>query len=141
MYACQVSPSVSRDQHTALPLVGVLVTWYGRIYYIINIYIKNEKLSNSNYNRRKPKFLRLLWDIIIFRLVAYLLNMICLKLQFFLQNFININFRINSTQICINFSRQEHPIELLWVSISPLKCRFQPIPFNMYKSQYLQCTM
>ena len=94
MYACQVSPSVSRDQHTALPLVGVLVTWYGRIYYIINIYIKNEKLSNSNYNRRKPKFLRLLWDIIIFRLVAYLLNVICLNLLL-LYNIVLYEFSYN----------------------------------------------
>ena len=39
----------SRDNETALPLVGVLVTGYGRIYYILSIIsIKNEKLSNSN---------------------------------------------------------------------------------------------
>ena len=44
------------------------------------ISIKNEKLLNSNYNRSKPKLLRLLCDIVVFRLVAYLLNMICLNL-------------------------------------------------------------
>ena len=41
------------------------------------ISIKNQK---SKYN--KPKLLRLLWDIIVFRLVVYLLNMICLNLLF-----------------------------------------------------------
>jgi len=33
-YYCHVPPSVSRDQYTALSLEGVLVTWYGRIFYI-----------------------------------------------------------------------------------------------------------
>ena len=45
------------------------------------ISIKNEKLLNSNKNRSKPELLRLLWDIVIFRLVAYLLNMTCLILR------------------------------------------------------------
>ena len=44
--------------------------------------LKNEKLLNSNTNRSKPYLFRLLWVIIVFRLVAYLLNMICLKLRF-----------------------------------------------------------
>ena len=35
-----------------------------------------------NYNRSKPEFLRFLWDIVVFRLVADLLNMICLDLLF-----------------------------------------------------------
>ena len=43
--------------------------------------------------------LRLLWDIVIFRLVAYLLNMICLILW--------ILYKI-LTQFYTNFSRQEH---------------------------------
>jgi len=42
--------------------------------------IKNEKLLNSN-NRSKLEFLRLLCDIAVFRLVEYLLNMICLILR------------------------------------------------------------
>ena len=33
-YYCQMSPSVSRDQYTALLLEGVLGTSYGRISYI-----------------------------------------------------------------------------------------------------------
>ncbi len=44
--------------------------------------IKNEKLLNSNYVRGKPKFLRLPWDIVVFRLVVYLLNMIRINLLF-----------------------------------------------------------
>jgi len=32
---------------------------------------------DTDRNRRKPEILRLLWDIIVFRLVEYMLNMIC----------------------------------------------------------------
>ena len=39
------------------------------LYYQI-IFILNEKLSNSNNNRSNPKFLRLLWDIVVFKLVC-----------------------------------------------------------------------
>ena len=46
------------------------------------ISIKNKNLLNSNNNRSKPKFIRLLRDIVVFRWVAYLLNMICLNLRF-----------------------------------------------------------
>ena len=35
--------------------------------------------KNLNYDRSKSEILRLLWDIVFFRLVAYLLNMICVK--------------------------------------------------------------
>ena len=47
--------------------------------------IKNAKckLKKKNNNRIKPEILRFLWDIVVFRLVAYLLNMICLMLQLF----------------------------------------------------------
>ena len=45
---------------------------------LLIISIKNETLLNLNNNWSKPEFLRLLRDIIIFRLVAYYLNMICL---------------------------------------------------------------
>jgi len=65
--------SVSRDNYTALPFVGVLVTDVHII--LSNLYIKNEKLLNSN-NRSKPEFVRLLWDIIVFRLVACWLKII-----------------------------------------------------------------
>ena len=34
-YYCHVSLFVSREQYTALPLEGVLVTRYGRIYYTL----------------------------------------------------------------------------------------------------------
>ena len=40
----------------------------------------NGKLLNSNNDRSKPKFLRLLLDIVVFRLVVYLLNMVRLNL-------------------------------------------------------------
>ena len=78
-YHCHVSPHVSRD--TALPLVEILVMGSKRIHYnIIYIYQKNKKVIYSNYIRRIPKLFRLLWIIVTFRFLAYLLNMICLKL-------------------------------------------------------------
>ena len=43
---------------------------------------ESEKILNSNNNWGKPKFLRLLWDIVAFRLVVYLLNMIRLNQLF-----------------------------------------------------------
>ena len=48
---------------------------------IINYIYLNAKSKSKNYNRSKPEILRLLWEIIVFRLVSFLLNMICLKLQ------------------------------------------------------------
>ena len=36
--------------------------------------VKNKNLLNSNNKRYKPKFVRLLWDIVVFILVAYLLH-------------------------------------------------------------------
>ena len=71
----------TRDNNTALPLVGVLVTCSKRQKILSIIFIENEKLLNSNNNSSTPEFLRLLWDIVVFRLVAYLLNMICLILR------------------------------------------------------------
>ena len=47
-------------------------------------------LSNSNNNRSKPKFLRLLWDIVVFRLVAYLMNKIQLNPSILIQFFLSI---------------------------------------------------
>ena len=57
------------------------VTWTIRTicYYIISI--KNAKYKLKNYIRSKPEILRLLWDIVVIRLVEYLLNMSCLTLQ------------------------------------------------------------
>ena len=45
---------------------------------IIILSIKNEKSWNKNNKRSKPEFFRLLWDIVVFKLVAYLLNIIYL---------------------------------------------------------------
>ena len=65
--------------------------------------------------RSKSEILRLLWDIVIFRLVVYLLNMVCLILQI-LYKIWYIRFGIIFTQFYINFSRQEHQIDVLYVS-------------------------
>ena len=78
----------SRDNDTALSLAEVLVTQYG-LYgqsVIILSILSRLKMQNEkkyNYNKSKPKILRLLRDIVVFRLVAYLLIMICLILQLF----------------------------------------------------------
>ena len=42
----------------------------------------------------KPEILRLLWVINVLRLVAYLLNMICLNLPIFIQNLTYARFRL-----------------------------------------------
>ena len=69
-------PSLSRDNDSALPLAEVLLTYYGLYVIVLSIIsIKNAKLTK--YNRSKPEILRLLWDIVVFRLVAYLLSMTC----------------------------------------------------------------
>jgi len=57
-------------------------TEYGLYVVILSIiFIKNAKIKINNYNRSKPEILWFLWDIVVFRLVLYLLNMICLYLQ------------------------------------------------------------
>jgi len=52
---------------------------------LLIISIKNEKILNANNNRSKSEFFRLLWDIVVFRLVVHLLNMICFKLRILYQ--------------------------------------------------------
>ena len=60
--------------------------------------------------------LYILWDIIVFRLVGYLLNMICLNLLLLYKYKISyIDFRMFLTQFYINFSRQEHQLDVLYV--------------------------
>ena len=54
-----------------------------------------------------------MWDIVIFRLVAYLLNVIDLfNTLTFMQYCIYMNFRLNLTKFYTNFSRQEHQIDV-----------------------------
>ena len=122
LYHCYVIQTETRDNDTALPLVGVLVTWYGLIDYIINYIYKNKKLLNSINYMGKPKFFRLLWDIIVFRLLAYLLNFIWLIVRFLYKFYININFRMNLTQFYINLLRHERTLMGL------LKC----LGFSLY---------
>ena len=95
--------SVLRDQNSHKCQCGILVMCFRRSHVIMIVHcnwwefwsldtaiviifsiisLKNEKLLNSNNNGSKPKFLRLLWDIVVFRLVVYLLNMIRLNLIF-----------------------------------------------------------
>ena len=76
--------------------------------YTINYTIKNEKLLNSNDNKSKPK----LSDFCVF--AEYDL----FKPSIFIQNFYICIIFFNLTQFYINFSKQEHQIELLWVLIN-----------------------
>ena len=96
--------SASPDQNSLLWQWCILVMWYRErhvtiilpclwlefwwhvpdVQIILSIIsIKNEKLVNSNNYRSKPDFQAPLCDIVIFRLIAYLLNMICLILQIY----------------------------------------------------------
>ena len=82
--------------------------------------MQNKKLKN--YNRSKTEILRLLWDIIIFRLAAYLLNM---NLLHFYKIVYTMNFHIILTQFYINFLRQEHQMSYMYLSIPDI-FRFHP---------------
>ena len=69
---------------------------------------KNEKLFNLNINWDKPKFLRLLWDIVVFYIGCVFAEYDLFKPTIFIQNCIYMNLSIILTQFYINFSRQEH---------------------------------
>ena len=52
VFSYHVIQTETPDKDTALPLMGVLVMWYGRINNIINyMSIKNEKLKLKNYSK------------------------------------------------------------------------------------------
>ena len=84
--------------------------------------IKNEKLLNSNNIRSKPKFIRLLWDIVVFGMVVYLLNMIRLN-QLFLYKisymYYVYRFSYKFDKVEYQFCRDRNIREFIsWVSIS-----------------------
>ena len=70
----------------------------------------------SNNNKGKLEFLSLLWDIVVFRLVEYLLNMF--NTTNFIQNLTYTRFGVILTQFYINFSIKVHQLELLHVSFN-----------------------
>ena len=59
-------------------------------------------MQKKNYNWSRREILRLRWDIVVFRLVAYLLNMICFILQ--------LLYKIARDK--------EHQIDVLYVSFN-----------------------
>ena len=92
-------------------------SWYTDLSIIfLIISIKNELVIYLDYNRSVLKLFRLLWVIAIFRLVAYLLNMICLKLP--ITHLIYKSFGLTLIKFCINSLRQEHEIELIQVAFN-----------------------
>jgi len=80
LYHCYVIQTETSDNDTVLPLVWSRDTVL--LIILSTISIKTKKLLNSNNYMGKPKFYRLLWDIIVFRLFAYLLNIIWLIVRF-----------------------------------------------------------
>ena len=104
---------------------------------LLIISIKNEKLLNSNNHRSKPKLLRLLWDIVVLRLVAYLLNMICLNLLFYTK-FNKYKFSYKFDTILYQFIRDRNIRQNSYGSPSTLKMLgFQPIPPFIFPLQSL----
>ena len=99
-YTGHIIQTETCDNNTALPLVGVLVTCSGRI----------------DDNMSKLKFLRHLWEIVVFRFVVYLLNMI--NTPNLIQNLTDLHFGIILTRFYINFLRQKHQIDVLYVSFN-----------------------
>ena len=78
--------------------------------------MKPENLGRwTIYISHLSEILRLLLNIVIFVLVAYLLNMIRLIIRI-LYKISYIRFGIILIEFYINFSRQEHPIDVLYVS-------------------------
>ena len=95
--------------------------------------------SNPNIFATQFVAFRLLWDIVVFRLVAYLLNMICLNLLL-LYKIVYIWIFVY-TQFYIKFSRQEHQIELFMGRDQLLKClgfSLYPLSFFLYSLFKLQ---
>ena len=95
-------------------------------------------LLNSNYRRRVPKVLRLLWVMVIFRFVVHLLNVICFKLWSlyiwynvdtvlyqFLETGTSDNTQIGHDQLpkCLGFNLHHHSFYLNSPVISINICR------------------
>ena len=79
-----INPVVSLSRVSVCIMWAVFWFWSGYTDVSIMlsvIYLKIEKLLNSNNIKSKPKLFRLFWDIVVFRLVAYLFKKICLMLQ------------------------------------------------------------
>ena len=56
------------------------------------------QIKNANFDSSKPEILSLLWDIIVFRLVAYLLNMNKISM-YIIKLFAHIYIYINMSAI------------------------------------------
>ena len=87
--------------------------------------------NKKNYNRSKLEILRLLWNIIVFRLVGYLLNMICLNLHLC----IYMNIRIILTQFFYQFIEIETSDRCLICIVQNLRFSgfiLYPLSFFLY---------
>ena len=82
---------------------------------IISIYLFN---MQKQYNGSNPEILWFPRDIIVFRLFAYLLYIICLNQLLLYKTSYIYRFSYILTQFYINFSRQEHQIDVLYVSFN-----------------------
>jgi len=88
----------------------------------------NEKVLNSNNNKSKPKFLRLLWDIVVLRLFSHLLNMIRLNLPFLYKVYLYKFSSKFDTVFFYQFLETGTSEKTLMVSIKLLKC----LDFSLY---------
>ena len=78
----------------------------------------------KKYNRSKPEIFRLLWDIIVFKLSAYLLNMICLILQLLYKIVYLYEFSYNFATVLYQFLENSY----IYRS-TPEILRFHPIHY------------
>ena len=85
--------------------------------------------KKKNYNRSKSEILRLLWDYSNF-------HNGCVFVEYGLFNLIYIRFGVILTQFHINFSRQKHQIDVLFVPSAEI-LRFQSIPPFIFPLQSL----
>ena len=93
--------------------------------------MQNKK--NKNSNRSKPKIIWILLDIVVFRLVAYLRNMICLIPQLLYKiTYIYIYFRINLKPLYINFLRQKQQIYFYMDRLTTEILRFILFPLSFF---------
>ena len=77
----------------------------------LGLFIKNEKLFNSNNNRSKPEVLRLLWDIVAFQIWSAFVEYDLFNITNLMYKIITYKrFGIILTQFYMNISRQEHQI-------------------------------
>ena len=119
--------SVSRNKNSLQWQCSILVMWWRHVTIILHCHCL-KYWWHSNNNRSTPEFLRLLWNIVFFRLVAYLLNMIFLILR--------ILYKILHIYVLgyflYQFLETRTYIELLKVSFSSWDSQVSAYPLSLF---------